>query len=115
MLRVASNAKEVEIFKGKYTLISPSMHEGYDFKDDLARFQIMIKLPYPSLGDDYVKIKSKAVSGWYERQTLNKFVQAYGRGVRHYDDWCLFYILDGNFSRHINSKVIPSYVREAIQ
>jgi Rad3-related DNA helicase len=114
-LRVPRNAQDVEVYKNKYTLLSPSMHEGYDFKDDLARFQIMIKLPYPSLGDTYIRLKTDIVDGWYEKQTLNKFIQAYGRGVRHYDDWCIFYILDGNFGRHINSKVIPNYVKEAIE
>jgi len=113
-LRVPKNAYEVDIYKSKYTLISPSMHEGYDFKDDLARFQILIKLPYPSLGDEYIKVKSDLVDGWYEKQTLNKFVQAYGRGIRHYDDWCIFYVLDGNFGRHMNSSVIPNYVKDAI-
>jgi ATP-dependent DNA helicase DinG len=32
-------------------LISPSLHTGLDLKDDLSRFQIMIKVPYPSIGD----------------------------------------------------------------
>ena len=113
-LRVPKNAQEVEMYKNSFTLISPSMHEGYDFKDDAARFQIMIKLPYPSLGDVYVKVKSSDEL-WYEKQTLNKFIQAYGRGIRHYDDWCVFYVLDGNFNRHLNSTIIPDYIKEAIR
>jgi ATP-dependent DNA helicase DinG len=32
-------------------LISPSLHLGLDLKDDLSRFQIITKVPYPSLGD----------------------------------------------------------------
>jgi len=30
-------------------LISPSLHLGLDLKDDLSRFQIITKVPYPSL------------------------------------------------------------------
>jgi ATP-dependent DNA helicase DinG len=32
-------------------LISPSLYMGLDLKDDLTRFQIIIKVPYPYLGD----------------------------------------------------------------
>ena len=32
-------------------LISPSLYTGLDLKDDLSRFQIIIKVPYPYLGD----------------------------------------------------------------
>ena len=33
-------------------LVSPSMMGGVDLKDDLARFQILVKMPYPAL-DEY--------------------------------------------------------------
>jgi len=36
-------------------LFSPSMSEGVDLRDDLARFQILLKVPYPSLGDKLVR------------------------------------------------------------
>jgi ATP-dependent DNA helicase DinG len=32
-------------------LISPSLYIGLDLKDDLSRFQIITKVPYPDLGD----------------------------------------------------------------
>jgi Rad3-related DNA helicase len=32
-------------------LISPSLHLGVDLKDDLSRFQIIVKVPYPDLTD----------------------------------------------------------------
>ena len=32
-------------------LISPSLQLGLDLKDDLSRFQVITKVPYPSLGD----------------------------------------------------------------
>jgi ATP-dependent DNA helicase DinG len=32
-------------------LISPSLYAGLDLKDDLSRFQIIVKVPYPDLGD----------------------------------------------------------------
>jgi ATP-dependent DNA helicase DinG len=40
-------------------LISPSLYMGLDLKDDLSRFQIMIKVPYPNIGDRwYILISS---------------------------------------------------------
>ena len=36
-------------------LISPSMSEGVDLKDDAGRFQIICKIPYPYLGDKLVR------------------------------------------------------------
>jgi ATP-dependent DNA helicase DinG len=32
-------------------LISPSLYTGLDLKDDLSRFQIIVKVPYPDLGE----------------------------------------------------------------
>ena len=35
-------------------LISPSLHLGLDLKDDLSRFQIIVKVPYGNLGDRWI-------------------------------------------------------------
>ena len=35
-------------------LISPSLHLGLDLKDDLSRFQVIVKVPYPSLADRWI-------------------------------------------------------------
>jgi hypothetical protein len=40
-------------------LISPSLYIGLDLKDDLSRFQIITKIPYPDLGDGKKYISSK--------------------------------------------------------
>lgn len=38
-----------------YLLITPSMTEGYDLKGDICRMLIVVKIPYPSLGDTLVR------------------------------------------------------------
>ena len=43
-------------------LISPSLHTGLDLKDDLSRFQIIIKVPYPNIGDRWINEKRKMSS-----------------------------------------------------
>jgi len=89
-----------EISGGSYgsVLLSPSMMEGIDLYDDLARFQIIIKLPWASLGDVRVKMKSQLDGNWYTNKMWLHVLQASGRSTRHETDFSTTYILDKNFS-----------------
>ena len=78
-------------------LVSPSLSYGVDLRDDLARFQIIIKLPFPSLASKRVKQLFELDRDWYENKMLNTIVQASGRATRNKDDYSSTYILDGNF------------------
>ena len=78
-------------------LVSPSMVYGIDLKDDLARFQIIIKLPFLPLGSKRIKQLFDIDKDWYENKMLNAVVQASGRSTRSKDDHSATYILDGNF------------------
>ena len=84
-------------------LISPSMSEGVDLKDDLSRFQVLCKVPYPYLGDKLVKKKMNKWRWWYPLQTAKTIVQAVGRSVRSDTDSAVTYILDSDFDRFFNS------------
>jgi ATP-dependent DNA helicase DinG len=75
-------------------LVSPSMMEGLDLRDDLGRFQVVCKVPYPDMSDPIVKVKDR---GWYNWRTARSLVQAVGRGVRSQTDWTKTYILDTCF------------------
>jgi len=80
--------------------ISPSWAEGLDFHDDLARFAVIAKVPFPSLADPVNRIKLKKDGrNWYDWRAAVKVVQAAGRIVRHEDDWGTTYIMDGNWTR----------------
>ncbi|MGA8484337.1 MAG: ATP-dependent DNA helicase, partial [Nitrososphaeraceae archaeon] len=68
-------------------LISPSLHTGLDLKDELSRFQIITKVPYPNKGDRWTNAKRNIDADWYYWQTALKLIQAYGRSVRSKDDW----------------------------
>ena len=81
-----------------HILIGPTLIEGLNFPDDLCRFQICIKIPYAFLGSEYVRKKKDLIAGWYEYDAINKICQGIGRGVRHKDDWCVNFILDGCIS-----------------
>lgn len=88
-------------------LMSPSMTEGIDLKGELARFSIVVKLPFPYLGDKRTAIKAKRDPAWYQYQTSKTLVQSVGRGVRSMDDWCHTYILDKAFGGFIRRAPLP--------
>lgn len=79
-------------------LIGPSLFEGIDLPDELCRFIIIMKVPYPCLGDELVQRKIELFPTWYNSQTSNYIIQGIGRGVRNKTDWAHTYILDGCFS-----------------
>lgn len=98
-------------------LVSPSITHGVDLKDDLARFQIIVKLPYMPLGDERIKKLFDEDSNWYTNKMLSSLVQACGRGVRSQEDWCVTYILDGSASNIIQKckSKLPKFFLDRIQ
>lgn len=84
-------------------LMGPSLTTGLDMKDDLSRFAIIAKIPYPSLSDRFIKTKMKINPAWYEWKTILEFLQSIGRTVRHENDWAVTYILDGSLSNLIHN------------
>ena len=83
-------------------LVSPSLTYGIDLKDDLARFQIIVKLPYLPLSSKRIKKMFDLDKVWYENKMLNSIVQASGRATRSKNDHSVTYILDGNFIKIIS-------------
>ncbi len=75
-------------------LLSSSLWEGVDLKDDLSRFQIIAKVPYPNLSEKRTKIKMQKFPLWYKSQTLTKLLQGFGRSIRNEQDWAVTYVLD---------------------
>jgi ATP-dependent DNA helicase DinG len=78
-------------------MLSPSMTEGFNLIGDLARFQIIAKMPYPYLGDKQVAAKRERDPDWYSMQTAMTVIQACGRIVRSDTDTGATYILDSDF------------------
>ena len=64
--------------KDPTVLVSPSLSYGIDLKDELARFQIIVKLPYLPLSDKRIKKIFDTDKDWYENRMLNTLVQASG-------------------------------------
>lgn len=80
-------------------LVSPSLFEGVDLAGDLSRYQIIVKAPYPSLGDKRVKHILDNYPVVYELSTVLKLVQGVGRSTRCEKDYATTYMLDTNAKR----------------
>ncbi|MDG6956107.1 MAG: DEAD/DEAH box helicase family protein [Nitrososphaerota archaeon] len=97
-------------------LISPSLYQGVDLKDDLSRFQILVKVPFPDLSERRTRVKLERDPGWYDWQTALRLVQTYGRSVRSETDHAVTYVLDSNFTRFVGTHraLFPGYFLEAL-
>jgi ATP-dependent DNA helicase DinG len=98
-------------------LISPSLHLGLNLADDLSRFQIITKVPYPSLSDRWIDEKRKHSERWYNWVTALRLIQSIGRSVRSKEDWAVTYILDAYFRAFVfrNKNIIPPWFSDAIR
>jgi ATP-dependent DNA helicase DinG len=98
-------------------LVSPSMTEGVDLRGDLARFIIIAKCPFMSLGDKQVFERSKFDREWYTMHTVRQIIQACGRGSRSEDDYCITYILDKkvNDVLHEHEENVPEWFWDAYE
>ena len=97
-------------------LISPSMFLGVDLKDDLSRFQVIVKVPYPDLTDKKISVLKQRNPKWYEWNTILRLIQAYGRSVRNSEDYANTYILDSSVSYLLKNgrDMVPKWFSEAI-
>jgi len=90
-LNMFKSAKDAVIF-------GPTLFEGISLDDDLCRFSIIAKVPYPDTTNKLVAWKFDHYGfSEYATGAIQNIIQAVGRGVRNEHDWCNTYILDGGF------------------
>lgn len=97
-------------------LIGPNYVEGVDLKQDLGRFQIILKCPFPVHTDPIIKKKSAKVPGYYDSLVATAIMQMVGRTTRSRNDWSITIILDDAVRKHIVEKkqFYPKYFRDAV-
>lgn len=83
--------------------VSPSCVRGLSLNDDLCRFGICPKMPFPNLGDKAIAQRcygsGKKGKNWYNAETAQAVLQMSGRHVRSYSDWGVMFIGDSCFER----------------
>jgi ATP-dependent DNA helicase DinG len=96
-------------------LVAPSLERGVSLDDDLARLCVVLKVPYPNLGDRQVAARFRD-GAWYRVQTVRALIQMAGRVVRSESDWGHTWILDAEFGRLWQRAwhLFPEWWREAV-
>lgn len=97
--------------------VSPTCTEGVDFKYDRARFQIVLRVPYPNAGDKWVKARMDESFSWYNLEALTTFGQILGRVNRAPDDFGVTVLVDERFPDFLtkNRNVIQDWQYQAIK
>ena len=105
-----------QLSKEPTVLVSPSMVEGLDLKDDLSRFCVFVKVPYPPLQDPWIKRMMQLDDDWYGWQTMKAIIQGAGRSVRSINDYADTYILDSQFEQYFDrcKGYAPKWFRDSI-
>ena len=96
-------------------IVSPSMTSGVDFKDDLSRFQIVMKIPYPFISNN-VKARQKICTNWYNHVAISELIQSCGRSIRSENDYADTFILDSCLSDlfKYSGKYFPRWFTDSI-
>jgi len=113
------NEKFEEFLRSKNAVfIAVGFSRGIDLKYDLARWQVITKVPYPDQSDIRVWelwVKRKQWS-WARYQAIKTLVQTVGRITRAPDDYGVTYILDKSFEGLLKyKKELPSWFLEAVR
>lgn len=103
--------------KSPKVLVSPSVTTGVSFDYDMARFQIIPKIPYPSLSSIKNKKRLEQSPFWYNYMTVAKIIQTYGRVVRSRTDYGDTIILDESFGDIMRKSgyLMPKWFQSAIK
>ena len=102
--------------RGK-VFVSVAFNEGQDWKYSICDAQILLKSPFPDLGDRRVKRRLElGYREWYQQQAMLEVIQAYGRAIRAEDDTARFYVIDGSFTQLVRSSwpVVPDWFKDAL-
>jgi len=98
-------------------LISPSLHEGLNLEGPkLGSFNIICKIPFPHIVNEWVKKRMAVDDKWYNEETVLKIVQSTGRTTRSKDDKSVSFILDECFTNvyKYNKACFPLYWQQSL-
>lgn len=98
-------------------LVGAGFHEGVDLKGDRAKWQVVTKVPFPSLGDRAVAAKAAKDPEWYDWQAVKDFLQTVGRVCRSPEDFGATYVFDRKLRSLYERReyMFPVYVRDSMR
>ena len=96
-------------------LVSPVAYEGIDLPYDQGRFHIIMKDPFPNLGDIQLKSRDMIDYGYIFRERCLVLSQAYGRCNRASDDFSVTYLLDSRLESLLGpATLVTGYFLEGL-
>lgn len=121
-----NKAKRLEAFQDSdpsqgRVLVASGLYEGVDLPYDAARWQLIAKVPYLSLGDSHIRQRQEQDPDGYDWAAIKSILQATGRIVRAADDRGTSYMCDNNFERLYRTDsrreqpMFPGYFRDAVR
>lgn len=91
--------------KAPAVFLSPSIEEGFDFKGELARYQIILRVPLLSAKvDALVASRAKADPWFLVDEAVQKILQMTGRSTRSESDWSETFIFDQHWGNWFYGK-----------
>ncbi len=97
-------------------LVAAGMHEGVDLPYDAGRWQVLAKVPWPSLAEPAIKHLSTIDPEFYAWETIKSTLQACGRICRTPEDYGITYIFDDSFRRLYkqNPEFFPEWLKSSV-
>lgn len=97
--------------------LSPVCQQGVDFKADRARFNVILRVPYPNVSDPFTQYMMNKSFKWYNHKTLIAFGQQTGRVNRFYGDFGVTILVDERFKRFMktNKNILPKWLMDAVK
>ena len=116
--RLNKNEKLEEFKKAEgKILVGSGFYEGIDLKYELARWQVVLKIPFPNLQDSSNRWISRNDPEYYAWLTARELLQASGRVCRAEDDYGITYVFDNCWKMWYDKceHLLPLWFREAIK
>jgi Rad3-related DNA helicase len=97
-------------------MVASGLYEGVDLPQDLGRWQVITKVPWPSLAEQAIVYQMEKDPEWYANEAVKIVLQAYGRICRTVDDYGRTVMLDNSFNRLYAgySHLFPEWFKEAL-
>jgi len=87
--------------EGEAVFLASGLYEGIDLAGSDYQWQLVTKVPYPSLAEPVISYRAETDSDWYLWESLKVVLQACGRICRGADDYGETLLLDSSFGRLI--------------
>jgi hypothetical protein len=104
--------------KKDHILVASGMAEGIDLKDDLARWQVITMLQWPSMKDDVMAWIAANYPRRYKWMAIRNLIQQTGRIVRNPTDWGTTYFLGSELTQeffYATQDMWPKWFIEAMR